>query len=250
MSGAVNCDGAQVGERNFTPGQIGTTTAFNPALSDILIEMFERCQIRAVELQTEHFQSARRSLNLVQSRWSNRGINLWKVQLYSVPLTHGQIDVPIDPSVINVLDVYRTTQDQSGFPTDIILYPLDRSGYAAIPNKTQQGPPTSFWFQRLQSPNMKLWPAVDAQGPYTLNYYTWRQMADAIPQLGLTGDMVERFYEAYVAECAAHIAMKWAPDRMQVLATYAVAAYTEAQMEDHEKIETHIVPDFSSYYMG
>ena len=243
MSDSTSCEG--VGLR-FGGGTSGTML-FNPALSDIIIEVFERCQKRAVELEPEHWQSARRSMNLVQSRWSNRGINLWKVELVSVPLVQGQIDVPVDPTVINVLDVYRSVT-WGGQATDIILYPIDRSNYAGIPNKTQEGAPTSFWFERTQTPNMKLWPAVDANGPYVLNYYVWRQMQDAVPSMGLTADLVERFFEAYIAEVAAHVSIKWAPDRMTVLAAYATAAFTEAQQEDHERVPTFISPDLMGYY--
>jgi hypothetical protein len=235
----------------FGNGASGTTT-FNPPLSDIVIEVFERCQKRAIELEPEHWQSCRRSMNLVQSRWSNRGINLWKVDLVSTSLIQGQIDVPVDANVINVLDTYRSAPANTEAPgviTDTVLYPIDRSNYASIPNKETQGPPTSFWFERTQAPNMKLWPAVDGNGPYTLNYYVFRQMQDAIPQMGMTGDLVQRFYEAYIAEVAAHVALKWQPSQVATLAGYAMAVFKEAQGEDHEHVPTIIVPDFSGYFI-
>jgi hypothetical protein len=235
----------------FGNGASGATS-FNPPLSDIVIEVFERCQKRAIELEPEHWQSCRRSMNLVQSRWSNRGIALFKVELVSVPLVQGQIDVPVDPSVISVLDVYRSapaSTEAPGVITDIVLYPIDRSNYASIPNKETQGPPTSFWYERLQQPNLKLWPAVDGNGPYTLNYYVFRQMQDAIPAMGMTADLVQRFYEAYIAEVAAHVALKWQPSQVQVLSAYAMAVYKEAQGEDHERVTTVISPDLSGYFI-
>jgi len=243
VSDLTNCE--EVGTR-FAGGASGTT-AFNPALSDIVIEVFERCGIRAISLEPEHWQSARRSMNFVQSRWSNRGINLWKVDLVSMPLMQGQIDVPVDANVINVLDVYRSVT--FGNETiDTILYPIDRSDYAGTPNKAQQGPPSSFWFQRTQTPLLKLWPAVDGAGPYILNFYVFRQMQDAIPAMGLQADAVQRFFEAYVGEVASHVAMKWAPERATPLAAYAVAVYKEANMEDHEKVSTFMIPDLSGYF--
>jgi hypothetical protein len=130
-----------------------------------------------------------------------------------------------------------------------VLYPIDRSNYASIPNKDTQGPPTSFWFERTQAPTMKLWPAVDGNGPYTLNYYVFSQFQDAVPSMGLTGDLVQRFYEAYVAEVAAHVALKWAPERVPILAPYATACWKEASDEDHEKVPTVITPDLSGYYV-
>jgi hypothetical protein len=131
-----------------------------------------------------------------------------------------------------------------------VLYPIDRSNYTAIPNKTTEGPPTSFWYERLQSPNLKLWPAVDGGGPYTLNYYVFRQFRDAIPSMGITADLVNRFIEAYVAEVAAHVALKWAPERVPVLAMYATACFRESQLDDVERVSTFMVPDFSGYFSG
>jgi hypothetical protein len=244
MSETVSCEG--VGTQ-LGPGTSGTSS-FDPPLSDIMIEVFERCQIRATELEPEHWQSCRRSMNLVQSRWSNRGINLWKVELVTTPLVQGQIDVPVDPNVINVLDVYRTITF-GPLSTDTVLYPIDRSNYAAVPNKMTQGPPSSFWFARTQTPSMKLWPAVDGEGPYTLNYYVWRQMADAFASMGQTADLVQRFYEAYIAEVASHVSIKWQPARTQALTTYAVGAFSEAQQEDHEKVSTNMAPDLAGYFL-
>lgn len=80
------------------------------------LDAYERCGLRAVDLKTEHFASARRSMNFVLTRWANRGVNLWKVDLVATPLIAGQTEVPVDPDVVSVLDVY-VRQYPTGNPT-------------------------------------------------------------------------------------------------------------------------------------
>ncbi|HTV38601.1 MAG TPA: hypothetical protein VMF12_19385 [Xanthobacteraceae bacterium] len=86
------------------------TTAFALAGSDVLLEAFERLQIRASEITPDHVISARRSMNLVQARWANRGTNLWKVDATQAPVTialaQGVATYDLDPSTVMVLDAY------------------------------------------------------------------------------------------------------------------------------------------------
>ena len=90
-------------------------STYDPPLADLGVDAFERCGLRLPQLLTEHYQSLRRSMNLVQSRWSNRGVNLWKVGLTSVYMPQGVSNYPVDQSVVDVLDVYLR-QYQMGAP--------------------------------------------------------------------------------------------------------------------------------------
>ncbi len=144
-------------------------------------------------------------------------------------------------------DVQGFTQNSD--PTDLLLYPLSRNDYAAVPDKLQQGRPTSFWYDRTVPGQIYVWPVPDASGPYELRYYVWRQMQDAQPANGQQADLPQRFYEAYCADVAAHLAMKWAPpERALALAAYAKGTFSEAQEEDREKVSSYFVPDASAYF--
>ena len=335
-------------------------STYDPPLADLGVDAFERCGLRLPQLLTEHYQSLRRSMNLVQSRWSNRGVNLWKVGLTSVYMPQGVSNYPVDQSVVDVLDVYLrqyqmgapfnanptfsttintptvtvgdltttpivggyisvivpvsvgglilqsfylvtsvptpssctitatsnatstvtnggvvpqftteadnanvfvffpnhgqvaggtfsvqvattvdgivlngsypvlgitdannftiTASSAAGYaatvyengglaqiavqsntagqtvnaaPVDILLYPLSRNDWAAIPNKSQQGRPTSFWFDRSLSPttgqSLNIWLVPDGNGPYQLNYYHYDRMQDANVESGGLG---------------------------------------------------------------
>jgi hypothetical protein len=86
------------------------TTAFQLSGADLLLEAFERIQVRASEITPDQVISARRSMNLVQARWTNRGTNLWKVDPTASPvaiaLSQGVATYNLDPSTVMVLDVY------------------------------------------------------------------------------------------------------------------------------------------------
>lgn len=229
-----------------TPTPVPTPTPapvfpYQPTLSDLSLDVWERCGVQAGALTTTQFQSMRRSMNLVLSRWANRGINLWKVNLVSEPCVVGQASYAVDPMTLDVLDTYVTVGG-----TDLSLYTMSRNEYAALPNKTQAGRPTSFWYDRLESATVTLWPVPDST--YTLNYYQFVQIGAANPTMGNTPDVPYAFLEAYTAGVAAHLSIKWAPERAVALDTYAKETWTEAAEENREKVTMHMSPQLSGYF--
>ena len=90
----------------MTYGQPSGTTAFNPFVSDIVLDALERCSIYAPE--TKHITSARRSLNLLlTSKWSNSGLNLWRIELLTTPLIQGVLTYNLTSDIVSVMDTYR-----------------------------------------------------------------------------------------------------------------------------------------------
>jgi hypothetical protein len=89
------------------------STSFALSGADLVLEAFDRLQIRPSEITADHMVSARRSLNLVQVRWANRGTNLWKVDPagspVTIPLVQGTATYALDSSTIMVLDCYLRT---------------------------------------------------------------------------------------------------------------------------------------------
>lgn len=75
----------------------------------IVTEAFARCGIHPTALTREHFISATRSLNLALSSWSNRAVNLWQVDLQSIPLTQGVQTYNLPSNTVNILDAYIET---------------------------------------------------------------------------------------------------------------------------------------------
>lgn len=82
------------------------TTLFNPTNADIVLTSFRRIGIRSAEITNEHMVSARMALNLLQSSWVNMGVNLFTVDLQTVPLVQGITTYSVPDDTIMVLDAY------------------------------------------------------------------------------------------------------------------------------------------------
>lgn len=82
------------------------TYTFDPALVDIVLDAFDRIQIRPAAITPDHMLSARRSLNQLFVRFSNNQINLWKVDEQTVILNEGQGAYDVLGSTISMLETW------------------------------------------------------------------------------------------------------------------------------------------------
>ena len=163
------------------------TYSFNPSLGEISLYSYQLIGIRPSAVLQEHMEAARMATNMMLSNWSNRGVNLWAVDLVTVPLVQGQSTYTVDSNTVVMLDAYISTTTGSQ-TTDRIIMPISRTEYANYPNKQQQGFPTTFWYDRLLSPNVTIWPVPD--GTQTnLKYYRVKQLQDANMQGAETVDV-------------------------------------------------------------
>lgn len=232
-------------------GVTGTPTTadnppFAPALSELAIDAWERVGKSPGELTVQHLNSMRRSMNLVLTRWSNRGINLWRVGQNTITLKQGVATYTLPGNIIDVLDTYLSVQDGAAITTDIVLTPMGRDTFAAVPVKTQQGKPLMYWVDRTITPSVTFWPVPDQT--YGLNYFAFQQVGDADPTGINTADLPYRFLEAFTAGVASHLAIKWAPERAQMLDAYAKECFVEASDNDREKVSLTLRGDFSGYF--
>ena len=224
------------------------TTAYNPSLGDLTLYAFNLCGVRNTALAQEHMQSARTAANLMLSSWANRGANLWKVDLVTVPLVTGTSTYSVDPSTVMILDAY-VTNTGNGQNIDRIILPISRTEYASYPNKQQQGFPTTYWFDRLISPTITIWPVPNtSNGPATLSYYRVTQIQDSNFTGGQTIDIPYRWLEAFATGLAYRLAMVWQPQLVQMLKPTADEAYNIAAQQDTEFVSMYISPQISGYY--
>ena len=220
------------------------TYAFNPALGEIVLYAYQNIGVRPTSVLQEHMESARMATNMMLSRWSNQGVNLWAVDLITVPLVEGQSTYAVDGNTIMVLDAYTTTD--SGI--DRVIMPISRTEYASYPNKAQQGFPTSYWYDRLISPTLTLWPVPDGSSATILKYYRVRQVQDANLQNGENTEIPYRWLEAFADGLAYRLARIWAPQAAQMLKGQADESYQIAAIQDVETVPTYISPMLSSYF--
>ena len=216
-------------------------------LGELVLNSFARCGIRRTMLTAEHMQDARVSANLWLSSTSNSQPNLWLVDLQELTLDEGVSTYELDPETILILDAYRSTTS-GGQTTDLIMFPISRTDYASFSNKTTEGLPTVFWFQRDITPKVTVWQPPDANGPYTFKYYRVRQAMDANLQGGLNVEIPYRFLDAFAAGLAARLAEIYAPDRYDKLAVSAEKAWNLAAIQDEENVQVYISPGIAGYY--
>jgi len=220
------------------------TYAFNPSLGEIVLYAYQNIGVRPAAVLQEHMETARMATNMMLSRWANQGVNLWAVDLVTVSLVEGQATYAVDGNTIMVLDAYTTTN--SG--PDRVIMPISRTEYASYPNKDQQGFPTSYWFDRLISPTITLWPVPDGSSATTLKYYRVRQIQDANSQNGENVEIPYRWLEALVDGLAYRLARIWSPQIAPQLKMQADESYQIASAQDVEAVNTYISPMIGGYF--
>ena len=210
---------------------------FDLDVGEIVEEAYERC---GLEVRTGYdARTARRSLNIMFSEWANRGLNLWTVKQATVSVSSGTASYTLlDATVVDLLEV--VLRNSSG--TDFTLTQMSRSEYLRIPNKTSTGQPSQYFFDRQVTPTITLWSTPDAS--YTLVFYYVRRIEDADALVNTT-DAPFRFLPCMAAGLAYYIAIKKAPDRIQILKAIYEEEFQRAAAEDASSTPLKLTPNIS-----
>ena len=214
---------------------------FELDVAEYVEEAFERC---GLEVRTGYdLKTARRSLNLLLADWANRGLNQWTIKQRSLTTVtaDGEYDLSTD-----VIDVLSVVVRRSG--TDYSLERLSRDQFLTIPNKTTQGRPNQFFLDRQLTPNLKLWPVPDNSTDVVL-YDALTRMDDADDYTN-TMDLPFRFYPCLAAGLAYYIALKRAPNRVQMLKAVYEEEFDRAATEDRDRSSFNVVPKYEYYRAG
>ena len=220
-----------------------STASFDLSIDEIAEEAYERCglQVRSgYDLQT-----ARRSLNLMLSEWANRGLNLWTIQLQEKTITAGTNNLTgLDlfgsgqeaaQQIIDITDLAISDSSNNDFSAT----PISRSTYLNIAVKTTSGRPTQYYFERTINPRLYLYPQADTT--YTLKYYALLRMKDA-GEYTNNAEIPFRFLPCMTAGLAYYIAMKKAPDRIQLLKQVYEDEFQRAAAQDGERSSLFLTP--------
>ena len=232
------------------------TYNFNPSLGELTLYAFNLCEVRNTAIAQEHMESSRMAMNMMLSNWSNRGVNLWAVDLQTISLVQGQATYSVPDNTVVILDAYCETTTGSQ-PIDRIILPVSRTEYASYPNKQQQGFPTVFWFDRLISsarstgstgPQVTLWPVPDGTSAQTLNYYRVRQIQDSNMTNGQTVEIPYLWLEAAAYGLAQRLSIIWNPQKAAILKPLADEAYMVAAEQNVETAQQYISPQIQGYF--
>jgi|TARA_R100000149_G_C5831978_1_gene107182 hypothetical protein len=220
------------------------TTAFDLDIDEIISEGYERCGISTNS--GYDLRSARRSLNLLFAEWGNRGIHLWKVNLNTLTLVAGQAEYSTATGVNDVLEAFiSSTASNTGERTDVSLTKIDRSAYAALPNKGSQGQPSQYYVERKTSPKIFLYITPDTQTFTHLKYYSINRIEDAGSYTN-EADVAYRFLPCMCAGLAYYLSMKKNPQLTQQNKLIYEDELRRALEEDGQRASTFIAPQ--SFY--
>ena len=210
---------------------------FDLDVGELIEEAYERC---GLEMRTGYdAKTPRRSLNLMFADWANRGLNLWTVKQATVSVSSGTASYTLlDATVVDLLEV--VLRNSSG--TDFTLTQMSRSEYLRIPNKTSTGQPSQYFFDRQVTPTITLWSTPDDS--YTLVFYYVRRIEDADALVNTT-DAPFRFLPCMAAGLAYYIAIKRAPDRIQILKAIYEEEFQRAAAEDASSTPLKLTPNIS-----
>jgi|TARA_R110000787_G_scaffold56107_2_gene129121 hypothetical protein len=214
---------------------------FEPDVAEYIEEAFERC---GLEFRTGYDGvTARRSLNLLLADWANRGLNQWTVTNTSTTIAEGDEFLDLSVDTIDVLDVVirRTV---GGTVSDISMSQVSRSEYWNIPNKATKSRPTQWFLDKQITPRLYIWPASENNtDQLVINRLVRIQDADASVN---TMDMPFRFYPCLAAGLSYYIALKRAPDRVQVLKGIYEEEFQRAADQDSSRASFRVSPGISS----
>ena len=211
---------------------------FELDVAEYIEEAFERC---GLEVRTGYdLKTAKRSLNLMLAEWANRGLNQWTIKQRTQTVTQADGEYDLGTDVIDVLSlvVRRDT-------TDFALTRVSRDTFLSIPVKTTQGRPSQFFLDRQITPNLKVWPVPD-NSTDVIVYDALTRMDDADAQVN-TLDMPFRFYPCLAAGLAYYIALKRAPNRLQLLKAVYEEEFERAMAEDRDRASFNVVPQFQYF---
>src|SRR6516225_10196067 len=232
-----------------TPQVTTGTFNFNPGLGEVVLNAFARIGVRRPEILQTHLADARMEANLLLAKISNTQPNLWTVDLQSLPLLQGIGTYTVPTETAMILDVYVRFGEP--IETDRAMYPISRSEYSTYPQKQLQAFPTVYWFDRLISPTITIWPVPDGAGPYTLYYYRVRQVQDAEYSDNTNALVIEVPYlwlDAFCAGLAPRLARVYAPTLEQLRKADADEAWALAAKQDIENVELNIHPSLNGYF--
>jgi len=151
-------------------------------------------------------------------------------------------------STASLEDVQATIDILSGVvrrsSTDISIGRIGRDDYLSIATKSTTGRPTQFYVDRLITPIVKVWPTPENSTDQFI-YDRLVRIDDADTSVN-TLQIPFRFYPCLAAGLAYYIALKRAPDRIQILKMLYEEEFQRAAEEDRYKADITLVPTYSS----
>ena len=206
--------------------------AFDPTFDDLLQDAAG--MVGGGPILADELISARRGLDYLLTSIQNKNVLLHKVETTTVAVSTASVS--LSPSISDVLVASCRFND-----TNISM---TRDGYerwAEISNKTTEGRPTRYWWDRRRDGNiLNLWPIPDQQYDIVL---TIQKNAEDTLRAFDNIDVPRRFLPAVLYGLAYWIGMrrsKVPETRLNMLKLEYERQLRDAMREDRERAKTYI----------
>jgi hypothetical protein len=213
------------------------TVAFRPDVEEIITEAYERCGIDIQTRTGDQAISARRSINLLFSEFANRGINYWTVSQNTLTLVNGTTSYTLPVGTIDILDA--VIRDSSS-NTDQIINRVTIQEYNQLPNKDTAGKPSQYMIDRQYTPVIYFW-SVPNTSTYSLVYWAMNQLED-VTLSNQDADIPYRWSDTICAGLASKLAMKYAPEKFQLLNEMYERSFNFAASSDNDGVSLRVQP--------
>jgi hypothetical protein len=169
------------------------------------------------------------------------GVNVW----FDVPTSVNGRAYRIRETggaTLNIREIYFNNNVE-----DLPISNISRDDYYSYPNKYEASRPSVFYLDRQILPVLTLWPLPTAD--YNCLQYSYKKMIQDTGMLYTNGVQIpSRFYPALIWRLAWELAIKFNPEKIQILGMQAEMSFEIAAKEDSEMTPLNIYADTSCYY--
>lgn len=179
---------------------VSNSTDFNQTAQELIVDALAELGVLAEEepLEATDLNRGLRILTRMFKAWQADGVMTWTMTEGTLALVQGQesyafgaggdfTTVPLD---IGDMEINRGTND-------LQMFRLSREEYRALPNKTTEGYPTQFYYDRQRTGGtLYVWPSPDVTGG-TLKF-TYRRVVMDMDAGANNFDMPAEWHDAIV----------------------------------------------------
>ena len=201
---------------------------------EIILHAGYRCGAVAIgdTVDTAEEAVAVESLNFMLKAWQNSGYNLWTKTGGSLTLTTAT-NYTLNP--IRPLRILSARYRESSTANEIPMLEMTREEYDALPNKSSEGIPTQFYYDKQrEAAKLYVWPVLATAAAQTIEYTYERELEDIAAATDVI-DVPGEWWEAVINNLALRLTMDWGvtspPPLLSGMARDTLSAALDADRE-------------------
>ena len=224
------------------------TYLWGPNLGQIFLNAYSRIGVKRTEIVPQHLDDALYEANAQQAEWSNSGIMLWLQDLQTFNMVAGQATYSVPATTVMITDLFIGVGPDPLHPNNRLITPFSRTDYASLSNPLSPGFPTSYFFLKNVTPTITFYPVPDNNNTYTVNFWRYRILEDAVAAQGGNPDIQYLFTDAYTAGMAHRLSRHYAPPLEQIRKADYDTAFQLAMKQNSENVPLYISVGLSGFY--